>query len=236
MFNEMSHSCYSKVITDVQSNSQIMAPAIATDFDVGKLEILISNVARVFDESSSCTPNIEYDSEDEASTNLNQVRAKISEREMRIEFNQISTSPFVQQCDKRSECKNETTALKWFDDMSGRYIYAYSFDLGSTRYIESGGDILIMAGIILMHKIKWLQCLFDPGVYVAHDVRWGGSSLRHVDSTFGAIDDFIIDTTKLSFKSPNMRELFKEPLKHNIMKEYIRVNGWLVIYVSSCAY
>lgn len=139
MFNEMSHSCYSKVINDVQSNSQIMAPAIATDFDVGKLEILVSNVARVFDVSSSCTPNIEYDSEDEASTNLNQVRAKISEREMRIEFNQISTSPFVQQCDKRSECKNETIALKRFDDMSGRYIYAYSFDLGSTGCREYGG-------------------------------------------------------------------------------------------------
>lgn len=64
-----------------------------------------------------------------------------------------------------------TTTHKVFADMSGRYKYAYSFILDSTRPCpEFGSDIMIMDRITLLHKIKCLQLPFDPGVYVTHDV------------------------------------------------------------------
>lgn len=90
------------------------------------------------------------------------------------------------------------------------------------RYLESRSDILAMDRTPLVHKTKRLQLPFAFGVYVAHDVatRWSGSSLRHVDSTFGVINNFIIDATKLSFN---------RPMKHSMMKEVIRANGWLAI-------
>ncbi|KAK6782563.1 hypothetical protein RDI58_020359 [Solanum bulbocastanum] len=64
-----------------------------------------------------------------------------------------------------------TTAHKVFVDLLDRYVYAYSFNLDSTRsYIESESDVLIMDRITLVHKIKCLQLPFDPGVYVTHEV------------------------------------------------------------------
>lgn len=74
--------------------------------------------------------------------------------------------------------------------------------------------------IILVHTIKYLQLTLDPDLYVAHDIatRWGGSSLRPVDSTFGVTNDFIMDATKLLFNRSHMREIFEEPMKNNLMK------------------
>uniref|UniRef100_M1A7U6 Charged multivesicular body protein 4b n=1 Tax=Solanum tuberosum TaxID=4113 RepID=M1A7U6_SOLTU len=69
------------------------------------------------------------------------------------------------------EVSSLTTAHKMFVDMLGRYKYAYSFNLDSTRlYTESESVIHIMDRITLVHKIKCLQLPFDPGVYVTHDV------------------------------------------------------------------
>ncbi|KAK4721273.1 hypothetical protein R3W88_011506 [Solanum pinnatisectum] len=64
-----------------------------------------------------------------------------------------------------------TTTHKVFADLWGRYKYAYSFILDSTRpHTESGSDIVIMDKITLLHKIKCLQLPFDPSAYVTHDV------------------------------------------------------------------